>query len=216
MALQPAIFIVDDDADVSSYSRTLLEFAGFANVRSHQSARRFLEEASIHDGDVVLIELRMREYDGFELQRELKRRGLSVAVIMTATHPDVPAVVKAMQIGAVDFIEKPYSNDVLVGSVQRALAVAQTLHHGAARSDDVLRRLDTLTAREREVFDRLVQGWPNKAVAVDLKISQRTVEMHRARILDKMQAQNLATLIRMTIDAGLPLGPERRKNNTKT
>src|SRR5262249_9776507 len=153
-------------------SRTLLEFAGFANVRSHQSARRFLEEASLHDGDVVLIELRMREYDGFELQRELKRRGLSVAVIMTAIRPDVPTVVKAMQMGAVDFIEKPFSNEVLVGSVQRALAVAQTLHHGA-RSDNVLRRLDTLTAREREVFDRLVQGWPNKAVAIDLKISQR-------------------------------------------
>jgi two-component system response regulator FixJ len=153
----------------------------------------------------VLLEVRLSDIDGLTVQRALNRRGARVAVIMMTARAEVPTVVKAMQAGAADFIEKPFSNEVLVGSVQRALAVAQRRDRGGARSDDMLRRLDTLTGRERDVFDRLVQGWPNKAVALDLKISQRTVEMHRARIMAKMQVANLASLIRMTVDAGLPL-----------
>jgi len=208
MAVQPAIFVVDDDASSREFVRALLEFSGLSNIRLHESSRRFLDEASLRDGDVVLLELTLKEIDGFAVQRELNRRAAKIALIMTATEPSVPNVVKAMQSGAADFIEKPFSNEVLVGSVQRALAVAQRRDRSGARSDDVLRRLDTLTGREREVFDRLIQGWPNKAVALDLKISQRTVEMHRARIMAKMQVLNLATLIRLTVDAGLPLGRE--------
>ena len=208
MAAQPAIFVVDDDASSREFVRVLLEFAGLGDIRPYETSRRFLDEATVRDGDVVLLEQRLGEIDGLAVQRELNRRGNRIAVIMMSSQPKVPIVVKAMQSGAADFIEKPFSNEALVGSVQRALAVAQRRDRGGARSDDMLRRLDTLTGREREVFDRLVQGWPNKTVALDLKISLRTVEMHRARIMAKMQVVNLATLIRMTADAGLPLGPE--------
>ena len=208
MGAQPAIFVVDDDASSREFVRVLLEFAGLGDIRPYESSRRFLDEATVRDGDVVLLEQRLGEIDGLAVQRELNRRGNRIAVIMMSSQPKVPIVVKAMQSGAADFIEKPFSNEALVGSVQRALAVAQRRDRGGARSDDMLRRLDTLTGREREVFDRLVQGWPNKTVALDLKISLRTVEMHRARIMAKMQVVNLATLIRMTADAGLPLGPE--------
>jgi len=203
MGVQPAIFVVDDDAGSREFVRALLEFAGLGDIRPYETSRRFLDEATVRDGDVVLLEQRLPEIDGIAVQRELNRRGNLIAVIMMTANPAVPIVVKAMQAGAADFIEKPFSNEALVGGVQRALAVAQRRDRGVARSDDMLRRLDTLTGREREVFDRLVQGWSNKTVALDLKISQRTVEMHRARVMAKMQVINLATLIRMTVDIGL-------------
>ena len=208
MVAQPAVFVVDDDSGVRDFIRVLLEFAGFGNVRTYESSRRFLEEAAFRDGDCVLLDLRMPEQDGLEVQRELNRRGKRLGVIMITGHAEVPIAVKAMQAGAVDFIEKPFSNDALIASVHRALAVNQA-STDPAKSEDVRRRVETLTAREREVFDRIIQGWPNKTVAHDLQISQRTVEMHRARIMSKMQAQNLAVLIRMAIDAGMSLGPGR-------
>ncbi len=204
MALQPAVFVVDDDEGIRDFIRVLLEFAGFANVRTYESSNRFLKEAAFRDGDCVLLDLRMPDQDGLEVQRELNRRGKRLGVIMITGHAEVPTAVKAMQAGAVDFIEKPFSNDALIASVHRALAVNQA-SSDPSKSEDVLRRLETLTAREREVFERIIQGWPNKTVAHALQISQRTVEMHRARIMSKMQAQNLAVLIRMAIDAGIAL-----------
>ena len=208
MALQSAVFVVDDDEGVRDFIGVLLEVAGFADVRTYESSNRFLKEAAFRDGDCVLLDLRMPEQDGLEVQRELNRRGKRLGVIMITGHAEVPTAVKAMQAGAVDFIEKPFSNDALIASVHRALAVNQA-SSDPSKSEDVRRRLETLTAREREVFDRIIQGWPNKTVAHALQISQRTVEMHRARIMSKMQAQNLAVLIRMAIDAGMSLAPGR-------
>jgi len=155
MAVQPAIFVVDDDARTREFVRVLLEFAGLGNIRTYEESHRFLDEASLRDGDVVLLELRLPRFDGLAVQRELNRRGDRIAVIMMAANAEVPIVVKAMQAGATDFIEKPFSNEALVASVQRALAVAQRRDRGGKRSDDLLRRLDTLTGREREVST----GW---------------------------------------------------------
>ena len=208
MAAQPAIFIVDDDAGVREFIRVLLEFAGFGNIKPYESSRRFLEEAALRDGDCLLLDLRMPGRDGLSVLDEINRRGRRLGIIMITGHAEVPTAVKAMRAGAVDFIEKPFSNDVLIASVQHALAMHRP--DVSAGSEDVLRRVETLTPREREVFDRIIQGWPSKTVAHDLKISLRTVEMHRARIMAKMQTRNLATLVRMAIDAGLPLGPERK------
>ena len=205
MAVQPVIFIVDDDAGVRDFVRVMLEFAGFSGIKTYASSRQFLDDAPLHDGDCVLLDLRMPDLDGLAVQKELNRRGSRVSIIVVTAHAEVPIAVKAMQAGAVDFIEKPFSNDVLIASVHRALARTEKSDQGMTKSDDIRRRLELLTAREREVFDRMMQGWPNKVIAHDLKISQRTVEMHRARVMDKMQAQNLATLIRMTIDVGIPL-----------
>ena len=209
MAVQPVIFLVDDDAGIRDFIRVLLDFAGFPIIKTYESSRRFLQEAALQDGDCVLLDLHMPELNGLEVQRELNRRGKRLGVIMVTGHADVPTAVKAMQAGAADFIEKPFSNDALIASVHRALALNQA-STDLAKSEDVRRRVETLTAREREVFERIMQGWPNKTVARDLKISQRTVEMHRARIMAKMQAQNLANLIRMAIDAGIPLGLGRK------
>jgi len=208
MAIEPAIFIVDDDAGVREFIRVMLGFAGFPNIKTYESSRRFLDEAALRDGDSLLLDLRMPERDGLAVLDELNRRGIRLGIIVITGHAEVPVAVRAMQAGAIDFIEKPFSNDVLIASVQRALAINRP--DAGPRSEDVLRRIETLTAREREVFGRIVQGWPNKAVAQALKISQRTVEMHRARIMSKMQARNLATLVRMAIDAGIPLGLERK------
>src|SRR6185295_3788883 len=136
MAAQPAIFVVDEDAGSREFVRALLEFAGLGNIRTYEASRRFLDEASLCDGDVVLLEQRLSEIDGLAVQRALNRRAAHVAVIMMTARPEVPNVVKAMQAGATDFIEKPFSNEALVGSVQRALAVAQRRDRGGARSDD--------------------------------------------------------------------------------
>ena len=202
MASHPEIFIVDDDAGIRDFVRVLLEFAGFSRIKSFESSRRFLDDAALHDGDCVLLDLRMPDFDGLAVQKELNRRGNRVSIIVMTAHAEVPIAVKAMQAGAADFIEKPFSNEVLLSSVHRALAGAEKSELGLKQSDDILRRLESLTTREREVFGRLVQGWPNKVVAYDLKISQRTVEMHRAHVMEKMQAKNLASLVRMTLDAG--------------
>ena len=209
MAVQPAIFVVDDDAGVREFIRVLLEFAGFANIKPYESSRSFLEEAALRDGDCLLLDLRMPGRDGLSVLDEINRRGKRLGVIMITGHAEVPTAVRAMRLGAVDFIEKPFSNDVLLASVQRALATHRP--DVASGCEDVQRRVETLTPREREVFDRIVQGWPSKTVAHDLKISLRTVEMHRARIMAKMQTRNLATLVRMAIDAGLPLSQDRKQ-----
>jgi FixJ family two-component response regulator len=206
MTDRPAIFVVDDDPGVRDFVRVLLEFAGFTDIRSYQSSRKFLDEAPVRNGDCVLLDVRMPEIDGLGVQKELNRRGKRVGVIIMTAHAEVPMAVQAMRDGAVDFIEKPFSNETLLASVHRGLNVAKGSEHALTKSDDILRRLEQLTPREREVFDRIVQGWPNKVIAHDLRISQRTVEMHRARVMEKMKAQNLARLIRMTIDMGISLG----------
>jgi len=179
MAVQPVIFIVDDDAGIRDFIRVLLDFAGFPNIKTYESSRRFLQEAALQDGDCVLLDLHMPELNGLEVQRELNRRWKRLGVIMVTGHADVPTAVKAMQAGAVDFIEKPFSNDVLIASVHRTLAVNRD-DGGPPKSEGALRRLNTLTVREREVFERIIQGWPNKTVARDLKISQRFTAGDRA------------------------------------
>ena len=205
MVSQPTIFLVDDDAGVRRFVCVLLKSDGFSNVRAYESSQKFLQEAPLRDGDCVLLDIYMPVLDGLAVQNELNRRSEHIAVIVITGQADVTIAVKAMQAGAVDFIEKPFSNELLLSSVHRALAIAEQAEYGVKGSDDIRRLLELLTAREREVFDRIVQGWPNKIVAHDLKISPRTVEMHRAHMMDKMNAPNLGALIRMTVAAGIPL-----------
>ena len=202
MASQPTIFVVDDDSGVRDFVGLLLELSGYSRIRTYESSRRFLHDAALRDGDCVLLDLHMPDLDGLAVQKELSRCGRRVSVIVITGHADVPIAVKAIRAGAVDFIEKPFSNDALISSVRRALAADEKLELGLTKSADTLRRLETLTRREREVFDRIVQGATSMGVAHDLNVSKRTVEMHRARVMEKMQAQNVAALIRMTFDVG--------------
>jgi len=198
------VLIVDDEEGFRDGVADLLGMEGY-DVSVARDAVEAVRVLPVFRPEVILLDLRMPDLDGLAVQKELNRRGSRVSIIVVTAHAEVPIAVKAMQAGAVDFIEKPFSNDVLIASVHRALARTEKSDQGMTKSDDIRRRLELLTAREHEVFDRMMQGWPNKVIAHDLKISQRTVEMHRARVMDKMQAQNLATLIRMTIDVGIPL-----------
>lgn len=203
MTRTPTIFIVDDDDAIRDSLRLLLESAGYARIVAHDSGRSFLDEASPQPGDCLLLDVRMPDMDGLELQAEIRRRGIRVPIIVMTGHGDVPIAVRAMKAGAADFIEKPFADDILIESVRRALVLAAAVDRDSAETDIVRHRLETLTAREREVLEGLVAGRPNKVIAHDLGISPRTVEIHRARVMDKMQARSLSALVRMALAAGI-------------
>ena len=202
MALQPTIFVVDDDAGVRDAFRAVLESDGYFNISTYESSRRFIEEAALQNGDCVLLDYYMPDLDGLVVQEKLNRLGLRVSVIVITGRAEYSIAVKALRAGAVDFIEKPVSTAALLSSVRSSLAVAEEPELGLTKAEHILRRLKLLTPREREVFDRIVQGWPSKLIAYGLSISTLAVEMHRATVMGKMQALNLAALIRMALAVG--------------
>jgi len=203
MAERGTIFIVDDDDAVRDSLRLLLEADGLTPVRTFGSARRFLEEVSPQLGDCLLLDVRMPDMDGLELQSELNRRGVKLPVIIMTGHGDVPIAVRAMKAGAEDFIEKPFSDEVLLDSVRRSMARSLEIIQKNEEISETMRRLATLTARERDVLGGMLAGHPNKVIAYDLSISPRTVEIHRARVMDKMQARSLSALVRQALAAGV-------------
>lgn len=194
------VHIVDDEEPVRRSLAFLLTVEGFA-VRLHESAADFLAMAQdIHNG-CLITDLRMPDIDGVELLRRLNARGLRIPALVISGHGDVPMAVAAMKAGALDFIEKPFEDQVLIDSVKRAAAQI-----GRGAKDDlqaIEQRLALLTAREREVLSGIVAGLPNKTIGYDLDISPRTVEVHRANIMAKMEARSLAELVRTAIVAGV-------------
>lgn len=203
LGLDPTIFIVDDDDTVRNSLSLLLETAGFKKTASYGSSDAFLAEAAPQAGDCLLLDIHMPGMDGLELQEELARRGIGVPVIMITGHGDVPIAVRAMKAGAADFIEKPFSEDILLASIRRALALGAAAQRKDQMNGDIARRLATLTEREREVLEGMVAGHPNKLIVHHLGISPRTVEIHRARVMEKMQAQSLSALVRMALAVGI-------------
>lgn len=193
------VHIVDDEEPVRKSLAFLLTMEGFA-VRLHDSAMAFLELAPGLRNACLVTDLRMPGLDGVELLRSLRARGIKIPAIVITGHGDVPMAVSAMKAGALDFIEKPFEDQLLIDSIHRA--ADQIARDPAADSVAVNSRLATLTDREREVLAGIVAGHPNKTVAYDLDISPRTVEVHRANIMAKMGARSLADLVRMTISAG--------------
>ena len=187
----PVIFIVDDDAAVRDSLVMLLRLAGHY-VEAFESAVRFLSDARPKSGDCLIADIRMPEMDGLTLQQELLRRGSSLPVIIVTGHGDVPLAVQAMKTGAVDFIEKPFAREVLVAAVKRALD----------RAGKIAGRIALLTDREREVYDRVVAGKQSKEIAFELGASPRTIEIHRARVMQKMRARTVQDLVRMALSAG--------------
>jgi two-component system response regulator FixJ len=180
MAALPMIHVVDDDEAVRDSLRILLESSGHA-VRTYPSAALFLEGAGPTLG-CVLTDVRMPDMDGLALQRRLNERGLRLPVIVMTGQGDIAVAVRAMKEGALDFLEKPFDDDDLLAAVERALAA--------------------LTAREREVLDLLVSGLPTKGIANALGASPRTIEVHRARVFEKLHAHSLPELVRLVIAAG--------------
>ena len=197
------VFVVDDDADVRDSLCALLESAGVA-AEAYDSARAFLDAYQPERPGCLIADIRMPDMDGLELQEELNRRSGALPVIVVTGHADVPLAVRAMKAGAVDLIEKPYDDALLLASVRRALARAQSVREQVAVADAAKARIANLSARERQVLDLLVAGQPNKIIAYELDISPRTVEIHRAHVMEKMEAKSLSDLVRAAIAAGIP------------
>ena len=194
------VFVVDDDADIRDSMRMLLEVAGF-KVRSFTSAKHFLADDNPKSG-CLIADIRMPDMSGLELQEEVTRRHIDLPVIIITGHGDVPLAVQAMKSGAIDFLEKPFSEDMILASVQRAMEVGSRARGRAAETKAAKDLLSALTPRERGVLDKLVQGRSNKVVAYELGISPRTVEIHRAHIMNKMEASSLSDLVRLVLAAG--------------
>jgi two-component system response regulator FixJ len=193
------IFVVDDDADIRDSMKLLLEVAGY-RVRSFTSPKHFLADDYPKQG-CLIADIRMPEMSGLELQEEVTRRHIDLPVIIITGHGDVPLAVQAMKAGAVDFLEKPFSDDMILSSVRRAMEIGSRVRERAAETKAAKDLLSALTPRERGVLDKLVQGRSNKVVAYELGISPRTVEIHRAHIMSKMEASSLSDLVRVVLTA---------------
>ena len=206
---EPAlVHVIDDDDAVRDSLALLLDSADLA-VRTYDSAVSFLTVASTLVTGCILTDVRMPDLDGLGLQRRLNEAGVRLPVIVMTGHGDVPIAVAALKAGAADFLEKPFDDERLISAVRAALVASQQAQRAAAATADIIARLASLTPREREVLDLLVAGNPNKTIAYDLGASPRTVEVHRARVMEKMGARSLAELVRMVIavtPAGAP-GP---------
>jgi two-component system response regulator FixJ len=200
MADAPTVFVVDDDEAVRDSLQTLLEVEGY-RTEIFGSGLAFLEAYDAGRPGCLLADVRMPDMSGLDLQEILNQRQARLPVIIITGHGDVPMAVRAMKAGAVDFIEKPFSDTVILDSVRRALAVADRASADRALATEAETRLQSLTPREREVLERLVLGRANKVIAFELNISPRTVEIHRARVMEKMQAESLSHLVRLALAA---------------
>ena len=197
------VHIVDDEEAVRNSLAFLLTTSGFT-VRVHQSAADFLEVAHSVTNGCLVTDLRMPDIDGVELLRRLKAADAMLPAIVVTGHGDVQMAVEAMKNGAIDFIEKPFSDDVLIESITRAAARAAERVQGAAATEAIRQRIEALSERERQVMKGVVAGQPNKTIANELGISPRTVEVYRAGLMSKMQARSLPDLVRMVMDIDIP------------
>ena len=200
------VYVVDDDEAVRDSLSALLEAKSFT-VRSFGLARDFLAAAATLRPGCLVADIRMPEMDGLELQQLLTARAFNFPLIVITGHGDVPLAVRAMKAGAIDFIEKPFAADAIIASVDAALARLAATGEENPLAATAAARLALLSPREREVLQGLLAGLPNKSIAYDLAISPRTVEIHRARVMDKMGARSLSELIRMSLAAGLQPRP---------
>lgn len=201
MSNSQIVHVIDDDVAVRQSMAFLLSTAGYA-VRVHESATGFLKSLPGADSGCIITDVRMPGMDGLELQSRLKAMNVALPVIVITGHGDIGLAVRAMKAGAVDFIEKPFDDDILLAAIRSALA--RNLHNAEreAQVAEIGRRLSSLSDRERDVLEGLVAGKPNKIIAHGLGISARTVEVYRANVMTKMRADSLSELVRMAILAG--------------
>jgi two-component system response regulator FixJ len=203
MAANAVVHVIDDDESVRHALAFLLATSGMA-VQVHESGTAFLEAAGDLQGGCILTDIRMPGIDGLALQRRLTELGIKLPVIVMTGHGDVPLAVEAMKSGAVDFIEKPFDDEVLLAAIRSALNRYDEQGRREAEAAQIAAKLNALSVRERQVLDGLIAGRPNKTIAYDLDISPRTVEVHRANVMAKMQAKSLPDLVRMVLSADLP------------
>ena len=202
----PVVFVVDDDESVRSSLRFLLRTAALES-RAFGSAAEFLRSYDPAQPGCLVLDVRMPGMSGLELQLELNLRGAIIPVIFITGHGDIPMAVEAMRHGAHDFLQKPFRDDDLIERIQRALAKDAQARVGLEGHQAIRACLESLTPREREVLALMVHGKPNKVMAHELGVSQRTIEIHRARVMGKSGAASLAELVRMVMDVAPELAP---------
>lgn len=201
MNAQITVFVVDDDRAVRESLALLVQSVGL-EVETFASAGEFLDAYRPDRRGCLITDIRMPGMSGLELQERLTEDGYHIPVIVLTGFGDVPAAVRALKGGAVDFVEKPFNPQALLDLVQQALVRDTELREQAAREADLAERMALLTPREREIMALIVAGKANKVIAIDLSISERTVELHRGRIMRKMQARSVAELMRIVLPPG--------------
>ena len=194
-----SVFIVDDDEAVRSSLRLLIRSVGL-QAQAFASAREFLDAYDARHPGCLVLDVRMPGMSGLELQQELNQRGATIPVVFITGHGDVPMAVEAMQQGAFDFLQKPFRDQDLLDRVQRAMSRDAELRASMAARSEIASRLASLTPREMEVLRLVTRGKANKVVGAELGVSQRTVEIHRAHVMEKMRAGSLAELVLMVLD----------------
>jgi two-component system response regulator FixJ len=193
---EPTVFVVDDDEAIRKALRLLMKSAGLA-VETFASAAEFLQAYDEDRSGCLVLDIRMSGMSGIELQKKLASMNSLLPIIFVTGHGDVPLAVQAMRDGAVDFIEKPYSDQRLLDRIHQAIDQDGKNRKDLAQRKAIEERLALLTPRERQVMEKVVSGRPNKVIAYELEISERTVEIHRSRLMAKMKATSLAHLVRM-------------------
>jgi len=196
------VYIVDDDDAVRDSLRWLVESVGL-KVETFASANEFLEVCDRSFSGCLVSDVRMQGMSGLELQEQLNLKDIKLPIIFITGFGDIQMAVHAMQAGAVDFITKPFNDQELLDRIQHAIEKGEQAWEQQVHSNLIKSRFDLLTPREKEVMAKVVKGKLNKIIAADLNVSNKTVEAHRAKVMEKMQAANLAQLIRMASDAGL-------------
>ena len=196
------VYIVDDDDAVRDSLRWLVESVGL-KVETFASANEFLDVCDSSFSGCLVSDVRMQGMSGLELQEQLNLKDIKLPIIFITGFGDIQMAVHAMQAGAVDFITKPFNDQELLDRIQHAIEKGEQAWEQQVHSNLIKSRYDLLTPREKEVMAKVVKGKLNKVIAADLNVSNKTVEAHRAKVMEKMQAANLAQLIRMASDAGL-------------
>jgi FixJ family two-component response regulator len=198
MNAQPTVFIVDDDPAMRDSLGFLIGSVG-RRVETYASAEDFLEAYDKERPGCIVLDVRMPGLSGLELMEKLNEDRFAPPVVLITGHGDIPMAVRALKAGAFDFIEKPFSDQVLLERIQQALQKDTQERASEQDRSDIERRSDRLTARETQVFELVVAGKPNKVVATDLGLSQKTVEVHRAHVMEKMRAESFADLVKMAV-----------------
>ncbi len=198
MDAEPTVFVIDDDDNQRQMLRWLFESVQI-KVRDFASAKAYLEALDVKASGCAILDLRMPEMDGLELLQALRARRSAMPVIMLSAYGEIPTAVKSMQLGAVDFLEKPVNHQYLLERVRKSLAEDQRYREEYGDLGEVTARLETLTPREREVLKYIVHGKANKAIAWELGTSVRTIETHRANLMSKLKIKSVADLVRLTL-----------------